>query len=172
MDGTVRHAVVEAWGPDHSGRSSRARLASVLCPCTQHCSFRPVPSSQPPAPSHQGKSSPETQRKGKELSPGKAPKPLKHQGHSPWIKQLNAGPPAELKPVASVPGRGCSQTRKRPQDPASQANHSAKLEGRVPRAPSQKHTQAASIAYRSFRTVLDGWLAPAMGPRYSRHEAT
>lgn len=82
-------------------------------------------------------------RKGKEPSPGKAPASPQHQGHSPWIKQLNAGPPAELsrgfQPV------GCSN-EETPQDPASPGQSLLQsLKGGFPGVFSQKHTQAASI---------------------------
>lgn len=89
--GTVRHAVVEAWDPDHSARSSWARLPSILPSGTQHCPFRPG-LSRTPAPTHQ---SPHQRQHCKKKrggpSPGELPASPKVRGHSP-LEQLDARP--------------------------------------------------------------------------------
>ena len=143
MDHTVRHAVVEAWNPDHSGRSSRARLASVLCPLHTTLFFQTSPIFPATCPQFLASPRQKRKRKGKEPSPGKAPASPQGQGHSPWIQQLNAGPPAELsrgfQPV------GCSNEETW-QDSASPGQSLLKsLKGGSPGGSSQKHTQTASI---------------------------
>lgn len=143
MDGTVCHAVVEAWDLDHSGRPSRARLASVLCPLHTTLFFQTSPIFPATCPVTEESLHQKRKRKGKEPSPGKAPASPQGQGHSPWIQQLNAGPPAELsrgfQPV------GCSN-EEMPQDPASPGQSLLQsLKGESPGGFSQKHTQAASI---------------------------
>lgn len=143
MDGTVRHAVVEAWDPDHSGRSSRARLASVLCPLHTTLFFQTSPIFPATCPVTEESPLQKRKRKGKEPSPGKAPASPQGQGHSPWIQQLNAGPPAELS-------RGFQPVRcsneEMPRDPASPGQSLLQsLKGGSPWGSNQKHTQAASI---------------------------
>lgn len=159
--GAVRHAVVEAWGPDHSGRSSWASWHLTFTLCIRHCSFRPPVPMESPHQTHK--------RKGREPSPGELPAPPEVRGHSP--PETTAGRWAACRaksrlPTCQMPTQGNTAGRFLPKLDAP-----AKLEGRVPRGALARSTH--KLPASGPQTLLDstGRVAGSRsGPEILRHE--
>ena len=164
--GAVRHAVVEAWDPDHSGRSSWASWHLSFTLWIRHCSFRPGPVFPATCPQSPWKVL-TRHTKGRGGSPALVnyQLPPRSGDTHPRKQQLDAGLPAELShgsQYVRCPHKETPQDASYPNWMLLQSLKGGSPGGLWPEA----RTSCQSRGHRPSWTALEGWRAPAVGPRY------
>lgn len=171
--GAICHAVAEAWDPDHSTKSSWARLASILPSGSNAVLSDQVPSSQPPVPTCHRKSSVRSStRKRKRGSPAleNCQLPPRSEDTHPWAQQLDAWP--GLLSYILTPSLSDTHVGKHHRLSLPAPDTPANLEVGMPRGLwREPHTSQPVSGPQTLSDSTGPGVGSSSGPQILRHEA-